>query len=113
MSDDNTDSENEEYVYEFEALTPEHKKIDMKFYFNINCGEMPVSHINATYSLLHRIMKDKTLEDETREVLIKVLLDFDYGNREIREQLQNAVSSFNQNRESRPMYENENMENSL
>jgi len=105
---------NEEYefdvsAYEFTQERPDYKSIDMKLYFDIDCSNMPITHINATYSLLHKIMKDDTLEEDTRQDLIKILLNFDYGNREIREQLQKALSSFNQNRESRPMYENENM----
>lgn len=114
MDDDKyTNDEEYDFVYDFGATTPEYKRIDMKFYFDINLDDMPVAHINATYSLLHKIMKDARLEEDQRQDLIKILLDFDYGNREIRVKLQKAIASFNQNRESRPMYENNNMEDSI
>lgn len=111
MSDDyydysDDDDDDDDFVYDFKAETPRDKVIDMNFYFDINCKDMPIQHINATYSLLHKIMRDATLEEDTRQDLIKILLNFDYGNRTIRKQLQKAISSLNQNRETRPMYDN-------
>lgn len=100
------------FNYEFDAENTSHKRIDLKFYFNFNCDDLPDAHVESTYALLHTIVTDGSLTDETRQQLEKIAIGFEYGNQELRDTIKNALKSGRQNAESRPMvdYENGNMQ---